>query len=159
MSATSPAVSPIPPGMHTITPHLAVHSGVDAILFYVKAFDAVELARLHAPDGRLLHAMLRIGDSPLMLVDEDPTCGIPGPGILKGTPVTLHLYVADIDASFTQAVKAGCRVAMPPADMFWGDRYGVLIDPFGHRWSLATHIRDVDQQEIEAAAAKLCATA
>ena len=141
----------IPPGMHTITPHLVCHSAIDAILFYVQAFGAVELARLPGPDGRLLHALLAIGDSKIMLVDEYPEHGSLGPYALKGSPVTLHLYVEDVDATIARAVAAGARVTMPVSEMFWGDRYGRLEDPFGHRWSVATHVRDVSPQDIEAA--------
>lgn len=144
----------IPPGMHTLTPHLVCHSAVDAILFYIKAFDASELVRRTGPDGRLMHAMLKIGDSPLMLIDEHADSGCFGPGVLKGSPVTLHLYVADVDATVAQAVKAGARLTQPPADMFWGDRYAQLTDPFGHKWSVATHIRDVDAHVVEDIVAK-----
>jgi uncharacterized glyoxalase superfamily protein PhnB len=150
-------VQPIPPGMHSLTPHLVCHSGVDALLFYVKAFNAVEVARLTGPDGRLMHADIRIGDSHLMLVDEYPEQGMLGPYALKGSPVTIHLYVEDVDAAMAQAAEAGARITMPAADMFWGDRYGRLEDPFGHQWSVATHVRDVSQQEIDAAMRKACA--
>ena len=151
--STTPA---IPPGMHTVTPHLVCHSAVDAILFYVRAFGAVELARLPGPDGRLLHALLSIGDSQIMLVDEFPEHGSLGPHALKGSPVTLHLYVDDVDATVEQAVAAGARVTMPVAEMFWGDRYGRLEDPYGHRWSVASHVRDVSPQEMDAAVRKGC---
>jgi uncharacterized glyoxalase superfamily protein PhnB len=151
------SVQPIPPGMHSITPHLVCHSAVDALLFYVKAFNAVEVGRLAGPDGRLMHADLKIGDSHLMLVDEYPEHGSLGPYALKGSPVTLHLYVEDVDATMAQAADAGARITMPAADMFWGDRYGQLEDPFGHRWSVATHVRDATPQEIEAAMRKGCA--
>lgn len=152
-------VQPIPPDMHTITPHLVCQGAAEAMAFYVKAFGAVELARLPGPDGRLMHGMVKIGDSPLMLVDEYPEMGCQGPLALKGSPVTLHLYVADVDAAFARAVDAGARVTMPVADMFWGDRYGLLEDPFGHRWSIATHVRDASPEEIAAAASKGCAEA
>jgi len=107
------------------------------------------------PDGKLMHAMIRIGDSPLMLVDEFPQWGSLGPRSLKGTPVTIHLYVEDVDAVTEQAVAAGATVVMAVQDMFWGDRYGVVEDPFGHRWSVATHIRDVTPEEILAAAGQM----
>lgn len=148
--------NPIPPDMHTLTPHLVCRGAAAAIAFYGKAFGAVELARLPGPDGRLMHAMVRIGDSPLMLVDEYPEQGCAGPLALKGSPVTLHLYVADVDATVAQAVAAGARITMPVADMFWGDRYGRLEDPFGHQWSVATHVRDLSAAEIMAAAAQGC---
>jgi len=149
------SVKPIPEGMHSITPHLICAGAAEAIAFYKKAFGALELNRLPAPDGKLLHAMLRIGDSSLMLVDEMPQHGSLGPKSLKGSPVTIHLYVDDVDATFARAQNAGAKVTMPVTDMFWGDRYGQLEDPFGHRWSVATHIRDVSPEEMRQAMAKL----
>jgi len=104
--------------------------------------------RLDGPDGKVMHAMVRIGDSALMLVDEMPEHGALGPKALKGSPVTLHLYVKDADATVAQAVKAGAKVTMPVTDMFWGDRYGQIEDPFGHHWSVATHLRDLTDQQI-----------
>ena len=148
--------SPIPPGMHSVTPHLVCAGAADAIEFYKKAFGAVEVARLPGPDGKLMHGMIKIGDSALMLVDEYPQWDSLGPKARNGTSVTLHLYVEDADAQFKQAIDAGCSVRMPLADMFWGDRYGVLQDPFGHLWSIATHVRDVSPEEIRAAAEKGC---
>jgi PhnB protein len=149
-------VKAVPDGMHTITPHLVCRDAAAAIAFYQKAFGAVELARLPGPQGKLLHAMLRIGNSPLMLVDEFPDWGALGPQTLKGSPVTIHLYVEDVDAAVERAVAAGARLTMPVADMFWGDRYGTVEDPFGHRWSIATHIRDLSPEEIQAAAKAAC---
>lgn len=149
-------VKAVPDGMHTITPHLVCRDAAAAIAFYQKAFGAVELARLPGPQGKLLHAMLRIGDSPLMLVDEFHDWGALGPQSLKGSPVTIHLYVEDVDAAVERAVAAGARLTMPVADMFWGDRYGTVEDPFGHRWSIATHIRDLSPEEIQAAAKAAC---
>ena len=149
-------VKAVPDGMHTITPHLVCRDAAAAIAFYQKAFGAAELARLPGPHGKLLHAMLRIGDSPLMLVDEFPDWGALGPQSLKGSPVTIHLYVEDVDAAVERAVAAGAKLTMPVADMFWGDRYGTVEDPFGHRWSLATHIRDLSPEEIQAAAKAAC---
>lgn len=145
-------VNPVPDGMHTLTPHLVCRDAAAAIAFYQKAFGAVELARLLGPQGKLMHALLRIGDSPLMLVDEFPDWGAVGPQSLKGSPVTLHLYVEDVDAAVERAVAAGSKLTMPVADMFWGDRYGTLEDPFGHRWPIATHVRDLSPEEIQAAA-------
>ncbi|MDB5959206.1 MAG: putative enzyme related to lactoylglutathione lyase [Massilia sp.] len=145
------AVQAIPAGMHSLTPHLICTGAAEAIAFYQKAFDAVELGRMPGPGGKLMHAMLRIGDSPLMLVDEFPEWGSKSPATLGGTPVTMHLYVADADAAFQQAVDAGATVRMPLADMFWGDRYGVVIDPFGHQWSIATHIKDMSPEQMAAA--------
>ena len=145
-------VRAIPEGMHSLTPHLICRGAAEALDFYVRAFGAVELVRLPGPDGRLMHATLRVGDANLMLVDEMPEWGALGPLALGGTPVTLHLYVDDVDASFQRAVAAGATPKMPPADMFWGDRYGQVIDSYGHRWSIATHVRDVQpEQMLEAA--------
>ena len=152
---STPAVKPIPEGMHSLTPHIVCAGAAEAIAFYVKAFNAVEMVRLPGPGGKLMHASLKIGDSTLMLVDEMPDCGALGPSSLKGSPVTLHLYVEDVDAAFAQAVAAGAKVTMPVADMFWGDRYGQVEDPFGHRWSLATHKRDVTPAEMQEAMAKM----
>jgi PhnB protein len=146
---------PIPEGMHTITPHLVCSGAADAIEFYKRAFGAVELARLPGQDGKLMHAMLRIGDSPLMLLDEFPEWGVLGPKTLKGSPVTVHLYVEDVDAAMARAVAAGAKVTLAVDDMFWGDRYGKLEDPFGHHWSMATRKRDLTAEEIQAAAAQV----
>lgn len=148
------SVSPIPADMRSITPHLVCAGAADAIDFYARAFGAVELFRMPGPDGRLYHAQLRIGDSTLMIADEMSECGSVGPLSLKGSPVTIHLYVADVDATVARAVAAGARVTMPVADMFWGDRYARLEDPFGHQWSVATHIRDVSPDEMAAAFAR-----
>lgn len=142
-------VKPIPDDMHTITPHLVCANASDAIAFYQKAFGAIELNRMPGPDGKLMHATVRIGDSTVMLVDEYPEWGSVGPKTLKGSPVTLHMYVEDADVAFKRAVDAGATVRMAPEDMFWGDRYGVLVDPFGHQWSIATHIRDLTPAEIQ----------
>lgn len=152
---TSTPSQPIPVGMHSLTPHLICAGASDAIAFYQAAFGAVELSRLPAPNGTLMHAMLRIGDSALMLVDECPEMGVRGPKTLNGSPVTVHLYVDDVDAVVAQAVAAGATVTMPVADMFWGDRYGRLADPFGHHWSVATHIRDMTPEEIRQAVAQM----
>ena len=153
---TQPSVKPIPDGMHTVTPHLICAGAADAIEFYKKAFNAVELCRLPGPQGKLLHALIRIGDSAVMLAEESPDWGEFGPNTLKGSPVTIHLYVEDVDAFVAQAVGAGAKVTMPLEDMFWGDRYGKLEDPFGHHWSVATHIREVSLDELQQAAEKIC---
>ncbi|MFA9217210.1 MAG: VOC family protein [Sphingomonadaceae bacterium] len=145
----STAVQPIPDGMSSVTPHLVCANAAEAIEFYKKAFGAVETARLPAPDGKLMHAAVRIGDSNVMLVDEFPQWGCLGPLALKGTPVILHLYVMDVDAAFARAIEAGASVKTPLADMFWGDRYGQLTDPYGHIWSLATHQRDLTPQQMQ----------
>jgi len=149
-------VKPIPEGMRTLTPHLVCAGAADAIEFYKKAFNAVELSRLPGPPGKLAHGAVRIGDSVLMLVDEFPEMSTLGPKSLKGTPVTMHLYVENADAAVAQAVAAGATVVMPLADMFWGDRYGQVEDPFGHRWSVATHMRDLSPEEIQAAMKESC---
>ncbi|SRR5579885_2460730 len=152
-------VKAIPDGFHSLAPHLTVEGAAEAIEFYKRAFGAQELGRMPAPDGkRLMHAMLRIGDSPLMLVDDFPEYGGKGgPKKLGGTPVTLHLYVEDCDAVYNQAVAAGATPVMPPADMFWGDRYAQLNDPFGHRWSIATHKKDMTPAEMAEAGRKAMA--
>ena len=141
--------NPIPEGMHTLTPHLVCDNAAKAIEFYKKAFGAEEGGRMPGEDGKIMHAMMRIGDSAFMLADEFPDWGSLGPNALKGTPVTLHLYVKDVDAAFARAVDAGAVVKMPLADMFWGDRYGIVTDPCGHHWSLATHIKDVSPEEMQ----------
>jgi uncharacterized glyoxalase superfamily protein PhnB len=133
--------------MRSVTPHLVVAGAARAIEFYKQAFGAEEVTRLPGPDGRLMHAHLTIGDSAVMLVDEFPDWGSLGPKALKGTAVTIHLYVNDADAVFDRAVKAGAKVKMPIAEQFWGDRYGQVEDPFGHLWSIATHVRDVAPAE------------
>jgi PhnB protein len=152
-----PKVKPIPDGMHTVTPHLICAGAADAIEFYKKAFNAVEEVRLPGPQGRLMHAMIRIEGSAVMLVDEMPEWGALSPKSLKGSPVTIHLYVENVDASVQRAVGAGAKITMPPADMFWGDRYAKVEDPFGHHWSVATHVRDVSPQEMQQAMQKMAA--
>ena len=142
-------VKPIPEGMRTVTPHLVCGGAADAIAFYKKAFNAEEVSRMAGPHGKLMHALIRIGDSAVMLVDEFPEWGSFGPKALKGTPVTIHLYVNDVDAVFARAVDAGATVKMPIADMFWGDRFGLLEDPFGHHWSVATHVRDPSAEQMQ----------
>ncbi|WP_424362909.1 VOC family protein [Methylocystis parvus] len=144
-------VKPVPEGMHTLTPHIVCAGAAEAIDFYKKAFGATEFMRMPGPDGKLMHASLRIGDSMLMLVDEMPQWGALGPRALKGASVTLHLAVPNVDEVFAQAVAAGASVKMPVADMFWGDRYGLVIDPFGHEWAIATRIRDMTPEEMMAA--------
>jgi PhnB protein len=148
---TKPAVKPIPDGTHSLTAHIVCANAFDAMDFYKKAFNAVEEMRMPGPDGKLMHGCVRIGDSQLMLTEENPAWGALGPKALKGSSVTIHLTVANVDATVAQAVAAGAKVTMPVADMFWGDRYGVLEDPFGHKWSVATHIRDMSPEEIQAA--------
>lgn len=157
MSATPDRkkVKPVPDGMPTLTPHLVCNGAAAAIEFYRKAFGAVELSRMPGADGKLMHAMVRLGGSPLMLVDAMPQWGMLGPDALKGTPVTIHMYVEDVDATIERAVAAGAKVVMPAADQFWGDRYGKIEDPFGHHWSVATHIRDMTPEEMREAMTKM----
>jgi uncharacterized glyoxalase superfamily protein PhnB len=141
---------PIPDGFHSLTPHLVVTDGAAAIAFYQKAFGALELSRLLTPDGKtVMHAQLKIGDSVLMLGGEMPPRAL-APKSRGGTSVNLHLYLADADAAFDRAVKAGCKIIMPVSDTFWGDRYGVVEDPSGHQWSLATHQHDFTPEQIAA---------
>ncbi|MGD9721232.1 MAG: VOC family protein [Pirellulales bacterium] len=149
--------NPIPPDMHTLTPHLVCKGAIEAIDFYKKAFGAVEELRLVAPNGQLIHAALRIGDSMLMLAEETPSWGSLGPISLKGSPVTIHLMVSDADAAMSQAVAAGATVTMPVADMFWGDRYGTVTDPYGHHWSIAHRVRPLSPQEMQEAATRMFA--
>lgn len=143
------AVKPIPEGFHTLTPHLVVRDASRAIEFYKKAFGANMLGVHKAPDGKIMHASLQIGDSMLMLNDEFPQ-GTPSPNSPGGgTSVSIFLYVDNVDALFNKAVSAGATVEMPLENMFWGDRFGSIKDPFGHLWSLATHIEDVTSEELE----------
>jgi PhnB protein len=143
-------VQAIPEGMHTVTPHLVCAGASEAIDFYKRAFNAVEESRMPGPDGKLMHASIRIGDSAIMLAEESPQWGSFGPLSLKGSPVVIHLYVRDVDAVFKQAIAAGATVKMEPAEMFWGDRYCGVIDPFGHHWSIATHTRDLTPEQMDA---------
>ncbi len=145
------SVNPIPPGMHTVTPHLVCAGAAAAIEFYKEAFGAVEVTRLAGPDGKLMHAMLRIGDSAIMLVDEFPEMHALGPKALGGSAVTIHLSVPDADASFKRATAAGATPRMPVTEMFWGARYGFVQDPFGHLWSMATQVRNLTPEQIAAA--------
>jgi PhnB protein len=140
-------VKPIPPGYHTVTAYLVVSDAARAIDFYKQAFGATERGRMGGPQGKISHAELQIGDSIVMLSDE--MMGNKSPQTLGGSPVSLFVYVEDVDSSFNRAVGAGAKADMPPANMFWGDRFGKLSDPFGHSWALATHIEDVSPQEME----------
>ena len=156
----SSQIKPIPDGFHTLTPHLVVKGASQAIEFYKKAFGAEELGRLTGPNGNsVMHADLKIGDSHIFLVDEFPEMDCRGPQSIGGTPVTIHMYVEDVDAAFDKAVAAGATEQMPVADMFWGDRYGVLTDPFGHSWSLASHKEDLTPEEIAKRAQAACVEA
>lgn len=143
--------------MRTVTPHLVCAGAAKAIAFYKQAFGAEEMMRLEGPDGSLWHGCIRIGDSLVMLVDEMPDFGSLGPKARQGTSVTIHLNVPDVDAFVAHAVAAGATLVMPVDDAFWGDRYGQIEDPFGHRWSVATHIKDMTPEEIRAAMPKTAA--
>jgi PhnB protein len=146
-------VGPVPEDFHTITPQLAVKGVASAIEWYTRALGAHELLRNTAPDGTsIMHAELLLGDSRFFVVDEFPG-SMRSPITIGGTSVTLHLYVADVDALFERAVAAGATVVMPVADQFWGDRYGILTDPFGHRWSIASRIEDLSPKALQQRAA------
>jgi uncharacterized glyoxalase superfamily protein PhnB len=142
--------------MHTVTPHLACAGAAEAIEFYQKAFGAEEICRVPGPNGKLMHGAIQIGNSQVFLVDEFPDFGCLGPKARGGSSVTIHLQVEDADAAYQRAIDAGATVRMPLADMFWGDRYGMVEDPFGHNWSIATHLRDVSPEELEKAAGQGC---
>jgi PhnB protein len=142
-------IKPIPEGYHTLSAYLTVRGAADALEFYKKAFGATELFRLNMPDGKIAHGEFKIGDSIFMISDENPECGSTSPETLGGSPVTLHLYVTDADATFADAVKAGAKAAMQPENQFWGDRMGKVVDPFGHHWLIATHIEDVDPNDLQ----------
>ena len=142
-------VKPIPQGYHSVTPYLIVRGAADAIEFYKKAFGAVELFRMPSPDGKIGHAEIRIGDSPIMMADEYPEMGYQGPQSIGGSPVSLMIYVEDVDTVFNQAVAAGATVKEALQDKFYGDRIGTLVDPFGHRWHVSTHKEDVSPEEMQ----------
>jgi PhnB protein len=149
------AVKPIPEGYHSVTPYLIVKGGVRAIEFYARALGARELFRMMQPDGRVGHAELQIGDSRVMLADEAPEIGARSPQSVGGSPVTIHLYVEDVDATVARAVDAGATLTRPVSDQFYGDRNGGLIDPFGHVWFVATHVEDVAPDELARRASSL----
>jgi PhnB protein len=142
------AVKAIPDGYHTVTPYLIVKDAARAIEFYKKAFGATELMRLAGPGGKVGHAEIKIGNSPIMLADEFPEMDIRSPQALGGTPVGIVLYLEDVDARFSQAVAAGATVDRPVKDQFYGDRSGTLVDPFGHKWTMATHKEDIAPEDI-----------
>ena len=144
------AKNPIPEGLHTITPHLVVKGAAQAIEFYKKAFGAIENERMAGPNGLIMHASMKIGDSRFYLNDEMPMPGGPvSPSTLKGTCVLINLYVADCDKLYKQAVTAGAKASMPLEDQFWGDRYGQVTDPYGHVWAIATRKEDLTPAEME----------
>ena len=153
----APQVKAIPDGYHTMTPMLTVGDAARAIEFYKKAFDAQQLFRMDSPNGTVMHAELKVGNSIFMLGEENPQTGCQSPASLKGTPTALYLYVENADTAFNQAVSAGAKTEMPLSDMFWGDRGGSVIDPFGHRWWLATHKEDMTPDQIKQRAQKFFA--
>jgi len=139
---------PVPAGYHTVTPYLVCRGAANAIEFYKKAFGAKQKMIMSGPDGKVMHAEIRIGDSSVMLGDEMPQMGATAPQTIGGTAGSLFIYVKDVDKAFAQAIAAGATTEMPPTNMFWGDRYCKLADPFGHKWSMATHIEDVSPKEM-----------
>jgi uncharacterized glyoxalase superfamily protein PhnB len=145
-------VSPIPSGYHTATPYLVIRNAAQAIEFYKQAFGAQEIFRMPTPDGTIMHGEIQIGDSRLMFTDE-ASCGAKSPQALDGSPVSIYLYVENVDSVFKQAVAAGASPSMPVQDMFWGDRYGRLTDPYGHQWHVSTHKEDVAPAEMAKRAA------
>lgn len=142
-------VNPIPSGYHSVTPYLTISGASQAIDFYKQAFGAREVSRMAGPDGKIGHAELKIGDSMIMITDEMPRGSSRSPQSLGGSSVGIFLYVEDVDSVFKRAVEAGAKSEMQPQDMFWGDRFGKLVDPFGHQWALATHVEDIQPQEME----------
>src|SRR5215831_1660642 len=152
-----PEVKAVPPGFHSLTPHLTVRDADKALEFYKNALGAEILNVARTPDGKVLHAALRIGDSMLMLNDEFPEMGGLSPLSTGGAGVTIHIYTENVDQAFDRAVNAGAKVKMPLMDQFWGDRYGLVSDPFGHSWSLATHIKDMSPEEMQQAQEKAMA--
>ncbi|HKP36532.1 MAG TPA: VOC family protein [Pyrinomonadaceae bacterium] len=143
------AVNPVPKGYHSVTPYLIVGGASDAIDYYTRAFGAVELFRFPAPDGKVGHAEIKIGDSPIMLADEYPDMGYKGPKSIGGSPVSLMIYVEDVDTVFNRAIEAGGTVKEAVQDKFYGDRIGSVVDPFGHVWHVSTHKEDVSIEEME----------
>ncbi len=152
-------VKPIPEGYHSVTPYLCIDGAAEAIEFYKKAFGAKELSRMPAPGGKIGHAEVQIGDSHVMLADEFPEMGFRSPKSVGGTPVMMHLYVEDVDATVTRAASAGAKVVRAVEDQFYGDRGGKIEDPFGHSWYVSTHVEDVSPEELEKRAAAMFAGA
>jgi PhnB protein len=151
MTMPKSKATPVQPNLHDAIPHLVCAGAAKAIDFYKKAFGAEEVSRLPDPDRKLMHAAITINGAQVFLTDEMLEYGVPGPKTLKGSPVFIHLTVKDVDAFAKRAVKAGVKITMPIADMFWGDRYGQLEDSFGHRWSVATHLKDMTAEETKKA--------
>jgi PhnB protein len=147
------SVKPIPDGYHSVTPYLSIKGAADAIEYYKKAFGAVELFRMAAPDGKIGHAEIKIGDSPIMLADEYPEMEFVSPKTLGGSPVGLMIYVDDVDTVYKRSIAAGGQEVKPLQDQFYGDRSGTLKDPFGHVWTVATHKEDLSEEEMKKRAA------
>ena len=147
----SEQVKAVPEGFHTLTPHLTVRDADKALEFYKNALGAEVLHVARMPDGKVMHASLRVGDSMLMLNEEAPEYGARSPLSTGGTAVTIHIYTDNVDAAFHRAVSAGAQVQMPVMDQFWGDRYGMVADPFGHKWSIAAHTKDMSPEEMQRA--------
>jgi PhnB protein len=143
------SVNPIPSGYHTVTPHLIVKDAAKAIDYYKAAFGAEELMRHPGPGGKIMHAEIKIGDSPIMMADEFPDMNCLGPASRGGTTVSLMVYVRDVDSAFDKAVKAGATVVRPLKNQFYGDRSGTITDPFGHQWTISTHVEDVTPEEMQ----------
>jgi PhnB protein len=143
------ASSAAPAGYHTVTPYLTIKGAAKAIDFYKSIFGASERTRMETPDGRIGHAEIQIGDAVVMLSDEWPEMGHSGPAAFGGSPVALHIYLDDVDATAERAVAAGATMKQPPKDEFWGDRMGTIVDPFGHIWLIATHVEDVPEEEMQ----------
>jgi PhnB protein len=143
-----PPVKPVPDGHHTVTPYLVVDNAAEAIAFYTRAFGATELYRMPGPDGRIMHAEILLGDCPIMLCDPAPDMGAQSPRSFGGSAASLFLYVPDVDAAFARATAAGATVKAPLMNMFWGDRYGSVDDPYGYTWQMATHVEDVAPEEM-----------
>ena len=152
-------VKPIPDGYHRVTPYLVMTGAAGAIEFYKKVFGATELLRFPAPDGRIGHAEIRIGDTTVMLADEHPEIGARGPKAFGGSPISLLLYVEDVDRTVDRAVAAGAKLLRPVADQFYGDRTGGIEDPFGHQWYVATHVEDVSPEEMRKRSEAMAAAA
>ena len=151
-------VKAIPEGYHTATPYLICNGAAEAIEFYKKVFGATEIMRMPMPGGKLGHAEVRIGDSVIMLADENPQHGVYSPQHYGGTPVSVLLYVEKVDAIFNQAVSAGAKAVRPPQDMFYGDRTSTITDPFGHSWYIHTHVKDVSPEEMRKAMEQMAST-
>jgi PhnB protein len=151
------SVRPIPEGSHTITPYLVVDDAARAIEYYKKAFQATELHRMHGPGNSVMHASLKIGDAIFYLADANEEWGARSAKSYGGSPISMHLYVADVDETFKRAIAAGGTEKAPVGDMFWGDRYGKLVDPFGIEWGVATHIQDMTPEEMQKAGERFMA--